>query len=225
MANLKLVVERRSGTGRRACRVLRREGRIPAVLYGRNQEVIPLMVTAEALRSALKVESPIVDLDVAGKPESALIKDVQYDPMGETILHVDFTRVAMDEEIEIAVPIEPRGRPAGAEEGGVLEQTVKEIQVTCLPSNIPNAIVVDISALKLGDSLHVRELTLPPGVRTAVAGEIVVFLVARPLEEKPEAAEEKERLEPELIRPEGRGEAEEKEAVAEEEKKKGGEKS
>lgn len=213
MGMAKLVVEKRVERGRLACRKLRRTGKVPAVLYGRGQEVIPVSVAMGDLRTVLRFETPIVELELDERRENVLIKDVQYDFLGEEVLHVDFTRVSMDEEVQISVPIEARGRPVGLEEGGVMEQTIKELQVNCFPNNIPTSLSLDVSALKIGDSLHVRDLVLPPGVRTEVSPDLVVFLVDRPREEEVAAVtEEKERLEPELIRPEGREAEPEEEA-------------
>lgn len=190
MSTETLVVEKREATGRQVSNRLRREGRIPAVLYGRKQEVLHLTVSGEDLLKILRQDTQIVELQVGEGKEAAQIKEVQYDAMGDSLLHVDFARISLTEEVEVNVSITHRGTAPGVVAGGTLDQALRELPVKCLPGNVPTVIVVDISGLQLEDSLRIADLVLPEGVRADEDPELVVFHVATPREEEEEEAAE-----------------------------------
>jgi large subunit ribosomal protein L25 len=216
MSTEALTVERREVTGGRGCARLRQENKIPAVLYGRKQDVLHLTVTEDQLRHVLRHDAQIVELQVDGGKETVLIKEVQYDFLGDRVLHVDFARISLTEEIEVTVTLTPRGDCAGAAKGGVLSQLLRELRVKCLPTNIPAAIPVDVSKLEIDQLLRISDLTLPEGVRSAESSDVVVFQVSPPREEEEAVAPTEEApTEPELIKREREAAEGEEEGEAE----------
>jgi large subunit ribosomal protein L25 len=195
---VKLTAQTRSHIGRNAVKQLKHEGRVPAVIYGAKQEPLNLQISARDIRQILgrvAGENVLVDLEIEDGPQKssrmALIQEVQHHPLGGEILHVDFHAVSMDETIEADIPIEPRGEPTGVKNyGGILEQSVRSIEVECLPKDLPDVIVVDVSLLNIGDSIHVKHLILPEGVKALDEPNLTVFLVSAPtVEEAPAAVE------------------------------------
>jgi large subunit ribosomal protein L25 len=206
---VKLAAERRTEVGRSAVRKLKARGVVPAVIYGAKDKAEPLQISRRdinALLSHASGENILVELEIAGKNRLALVQEVQHAPVGGDVLHVDFHAVSMDEVIEAEVPIEPTGVADGVKNfGGLLEQSVRALAVECLPKDLPDKITVDVSALNIGDSIHVRDLALPEGVRTKVQPELTVFSVLEPaVEEEPvaevAAAEAAAAAGPEVIR-------------------------
>jgi large subunit ribosomal protein L25 len=212
--DLVLKLDRRDAKGTRAARRLRREGRIPVVLYGHGQESLTLAASAHDLAAAVATGHKVFDLEVDGKREKGLLKDLQYEPLGIEILHADFTRVAADERVTISVPLRLVGTPVGVtQEEGVLHQTVHELEIECLALEIPEEIKVQVSELALNDSIAVKDLELPHGVTTELDPETAVCTVSPPaLEEEEEAPAEGEveiAAEPEVIGRKPEEEAEE----------------
>jgi len=205
----------REKTGTATSRRLRRDNRVPCVVYGHKQDPVHLSVDGAEIEKLVHAGTRMVQLDVGGRREQALIKSVQHNAMGDAIVHVDFTRVAMDERIELAVPIETVGTAKGALAGGVLDLVHKELQVSCLPGNIPEEISVKVTDLQIGDRILVRDLPLPSDVTTSEDPGMTVVVVHPPTvvevvsaEEEPEAGET---AEPEVI-----GKSKEKEEGEEE---------
>ncbi len=159
----------RTEKGKGEAHRLRREGSIPAVLYGRKMQIFHLTLKPEQLKKILTSgarENTLIGLKVSGPGSEkigrqvVMLKDLQIHPISRSYLHADFYAVAMDEKIEVDIPIHLTGKPEGAKVGGMLEQTRREVRVRCLPSDIPEFIEVDVSALNIGDSLHARDI--PP---------------------------------------------------------------
>jgi len=199
--------------GTRGARALRREGRVPAILYGHKEEPVAVSLPTHDLEVALAHGAHLLELDVKGSSTRCLIKDVQYDHLDEDPIHVDLIRVSLDERVQVVVPIELRGVPAGVNEGGVLDQILGEVEVDCLVTEIPEAIRVRVTSLGLNESLRVKDLDLPEGVNPLAEPDDPVCTV-RPLGEEPEeekAVEEGE-TEPEVI---GREQKEQPEDKAE----------
>jgi len=218
-----LKVNRREAIGSRKCGRLRRRNLTPAVIYGHKEDTVHISVDTEALTHVIEEGSRMVTLDVEGTAETVLVRDVQFDTFGDEVLHVDFIRVAMDEEVEVEVELNFHGTPAGIEEGGVLEISSHNVLVACLPSSIPDEVRVEVGHLAMGDSLHVSDITAPEGVQLVDEPETVLAHVAAPsvlkAAEEPEGAEEGAEVEGEAAEgaeaPEGTAEAggEEKEAA------------
>lgn len=216
--NTTIGAARREGTGKGAARTARREGRVPGILYGHGEESIPLSVDARDLQRlvhSVSIENTIVDLTLQGtrQPYKVLIREIQRHPTREQYLHVDFFHVAMDEKISLAVPIVLIGEPVGVKvKGGIVDHQMRELEVYCLPGEIPEKIEVEVSSLDIGDAVHVRDLRVPEGVEVeADLDRSVVTVLAPavvPVEEEAAPIEE-EITEPELIgkrKPEEEGE-------------------
>ncbi len=153
----------------------------------------------------IKAASHLAELDLGGKTETVLIRDVQWDNLGKEILHLDFARVSAEEEIETDVNVELRGQPAGVAEGGILEHLVHSLRVTCPAGAIPSSIKVDVSHLNVDQGVYVRDLALPQGVTVDADGDLLIaHVVVRGTapEPTPEAAAGEAATQPEVIKPE-----------------------
>ena len=189
MANqVKLSARPRSEGGRNAVKQVRARGGVPAVIYGSKVNPANLEVSRrdiEALLSHAVGENILVDLEIDedGKKSNrlSLIQEVQHHPLRREILHVDFHAVSMTEKISADIVVESFGDPDGVKNfGGLLEQSMRTVTIRCLPQNLPEIIRVDVSALKIGDSIHVRDLPLPDGVEADEDADLTVFIVAEP---------------------------------------------
>ena len=223
MPVIPLTGARREGLGKGGARKARAAGRIPAIIYGHGKAGIPVSVGARDFELALrhhKGGNPIVNLALEGSEYTALIRDVQYDPLSRDILHLDFQHISLTETVEVRVGLRLIGLPVGVKDsGGILEHILRDIEVRCLPTAIPGAIELDVSALNIGDSIHVRDIQVPDVV-ILTDGDAAVATVVPPtvMEEKP--AEEvvvtaEAATEPEVIA-KGKKEEEEGEAGKEE---------
>jgi len=191
---VKLTAERRTATGRSAVRKLKAQGVVPAVIYGAKDKAEALQVSRRDISVMLSHaagENILVELEIAGQNRLALVQEVQHAPVGGAVLHVDFHAVSADEVIEAEVPLEPVGIANGVKNmGGLLEQSLRSLAIECLPRDLPDVIKVDVSALDIGHSIHVREIQLPSGVTTRVQPDLTAFSVLAPtVEEEPAAAE------------------------------------
>lgn len=199
-----LKAERRSATGKGAARRLRRQGFVPAVVYGHGEESSSVKVRVEELETLLgriSVGSTLVDLEVDGQARPVLIREVQRHPFRPDVLHVDFFQIHADEKIRVDVPLRLVGKAIGVEEGGILQQSKHEIEIECLPGEIPEQFELDVSALDIGDSLHVGDINaggvaILEDLDTTVCGVVPPTVVV--VEEEVEEVE-LEPLEPELI--------------------------
>src|SRR5262245_61164273 len=209
---IKLQAKPRSGSGTTAAKAVRKSGKVPATIYGRHQQPQSLQLDAHAVELALgKVsgEHLLVNLEIKGGATTlALIQDVQHHPVKRDILHLDFHALKEDEKMHTTVPVIGLGEPAGVKSaGGLLEQIIRALEVECLPKNLPDSISVDVSALNIGDSIHVNQIALPNGVTARNAPDAVVFHCAAPtVEAEPEPAVEGAATEPEVLKekkPEG----------------------
>ena len=157
-----LTGARRERLGKGGARKTRAAGSIPGVLYGHGETPIPVEIGARAFQLALashRGANPIVNLSVSGGEYTALIRDVQYDPLTHHVIHLDFQHISLTEAIEVEVTVQLNGLPVGVKDaGGILEQVMRTVTVKCLPTAIPSALEVDVSALGIGDSVHVRDI-------------------------------------------------------------------
>jgi len=224
----KMVVEAqpREGRGKNRARRLRSSGQVPAVLYGGEAETEALSVDPRVVDKVLRSDAghnAVFTLSVKGQGKTpAMIRDWQLEPVKGHLLHVDFLRIAMDERLRVKVPVESQGEPLGVkQQGGVLEQVHREVEVECLPGDIPDEFTVDVSELAIGKSIRVSDLVVDVAkIRILDDPEqILLHVVAPRKEEEEKPAEEVAAVsaEPEVI---GKGkEEEEAEADAEGEKK------
>jgi large subunit ribosomal protein L25 len=157
---------------------IRRDGLIPAVVYGHKEAVVPLALDRKELETALRHNIRVVDLQLDGKSETAVIQEVQYDHLGQDVLHVDFKRVSKDERVKVTVRIEIKGVPAGLGGGHILEQPLHQLHVECPALAIPDQIRVNVTGLQSGHPIHVRDLTLPEGVKALDTPDLVVVQIA-----------------------------------------------
>ncbi len=200
MAENALLAEPREFSGKKIARKLRARGRLPAVLYGRGRDSRPLALDTKALVRLLQESeaglNTLIDLKVAGASKGqepvVLVKELQRDPVDGGLLHVDLYEVDLTKTVQVSVPIELVGEPAGVKVGGgILDHTLREIEIECLPRAIPDELRIDVSGLEIGDSVHVRDAELPEGVTLRTDPDLGVAAVIPPVvEEVPVAAAE-----------------------------------
>jgi len=207
LEQIDLKAQVRKTTGKGLARALRREGRIPAVLYGPKTDSMMLSIDFKEFEQIVKkanVGSVLLNLQIQNGEtltRPAMIKELQTNPVSGAFLHIDFYEIDMQRKINVSVPVVTRGKSAGVEEGGLLQIVRREIELFCLPTAIPESIEVDISELTIGDSIHIREITLPGDVELPEDIDFTVITVLAPkveeevveeeeLEEGDEAAEE-----------------------------------
>lgn len=160
----KLSVQKREQAGSAACRRLRRDGIVPGNVYGHNMPPQPVSVEWEALKPIVNGGIRVVDLELDGKTDKALFREIQWDTFGMSIRHFDLLRVDANERVTLVVPLELKGTAPGALAGGVLEQPLHSITVDCLAYQIPDKIQVRVGALDLGQAIHIRDLEIPENV-------------------------------------------------------------
>ena len=230
MPVIPLAGARREQLGKGGARKARAAGQIPAVLYGHGETPIPVAIRTRDFEIALhrhEGANPIVNLALEGGEYTALIRDVQYDPLTHDILHLDFQHISLTETVQVKVALHFTGIALGVKDaGGILEHILRDVEVRCLPTAIPTAIEVDVSRLNIGDSIHVRDLVVP-GVVILTDADATIATVVPPtvMEEKPaeEVAVAEAPAEPEVItkgKKEEEGEAGKEEPKAEKKEEK-----
>lgn len=210
MEEISLEVELREQKGRAQVKDLRDSGYLPAVVYSHGKSALSLQISRSALLKLVHqhhLETSIINLKIKNDKKAGnrpcLIKEIQYNPVGENIVHVDFNEISLTEAIKVNIPIETRGEAVGVkQEGGSLEHLLWEIEVECLPTSIPKNIEVDISGLKMGEAIHVRDLVFPSGVKLLQDPAAVVLHIVAPMKEEApaEAVEGEVKAEPEVIK-------------------------
>ena len=188
-----LTVEKREGTGKEVAKRLRRAGRVPAVLYGGTAPVNITVNPKDVFRLIHGHEggTQLVQVSFGETTDKrmAIIRDMQFDPVSEDLVHVDLQEVAMDKPIQVTVPLRHEGEPIGVRETkGILEMILREVQVSCLPSQIPESFTADVSNLEIGDVFTVGQLPVPSGVRILTDPNQAVATVAPPMAEEVAAA-------------------------------------
>ena len=216
MAEVRLGGEKRSATGKGAARRARAGGRVPAIVYGRGMEPVPITVDRREFVTALNTDAGmnvLLDIEVDGDTTLALTRELQRDPVRGTLLHADFVKVDRTTEVEVEVPVHIVGESPGAKEGGVLEQPLFSVHVRCLPTDVPESVDADVSSLAIGDALRVSQLAEGRAFHILNdPDEVVVNVVAPISEEELEALEagagiEQEPSEEELAQAEVEGAA------------------
>lgn len=196
MDKISISAQLRDGKGSSVAERLRRSGFVPSIVYGKGD---PLMIAVpktelKVLRSHKFSEGVLIEISLEGKDgaaTAAVIKDVQFHPLTNEVVHLDFLRISLEEKIRIKVPIVLSGDARGVKSGGVLEQTLRELEIEALPTDIPEHITVDVSDLDLGHSLHVETIKLGEGIKILTdAGSTVAAVVGHEEEEKETSAEE-----------------------------------
>ena len=229
MEEIILEVEPREELGKSKVKDLRTGGFVPAVVYAEGKPGLPIKIShTQLMRLAHqhRLESMVINLKVKDdkkqKPKACLIKEIQYDPVKGNIIHVDFNEIYLTRAIKVNVPVVAKGEPIGAKlEGGSLEHILWEIEVECLPTDIPKEIAIDVSQLKIGDAIHIKDITFADNIKVLNDPGAIVLSVAAPIKEEVAAApvEGEEQLEPEVIKEKKEVPAEEGKEEEEKEKK------
>jgi len=197
-----LTAEIREGVGKEKAKKLRSKGLIPAIFYGPRSQTIPLVIDSKELAKALQTEAGenvLIDLDIRKGAQSdrkvVMLKDIQIDSLQRITLHTDFYEVAMDEMVIVEVPVHLVGKPEGTKMGGILDQVRRVIQIQCFPGDIPKSIDIDVSPLKIGDSIHVQDIQVEKAKIISDTNFTIATVVPPVVEEKvaeavaPEVAE------------------------------------
>jgi large subunit ribosomal protein L25 len=217
--SLEINAQRREVFGKNAARRIRQEGMVPAILYGPLTVAVALILAKKDIFSILKSESgenTLFKVAVDSEIRDAMIKDYQTDPVSDELIHVDLIQIVMDKAIQVAVPVLLVGEAVGVKtEGGFVDFVSREIEIECLPREIPEQILVDISALHLHQSLKVEDITAPEGTVFTDDPEMVVVMIQAPTKEEEIVVEEEEEVmaeeaEPEVIKKEKEEERERK---------------
>jgi large subunit ribosomal protein L25 len=193
--------EKREALGTRVSRRLRKSGKIPAVLARKGEDPLHLLVDAKEFSQLVKKHARIINLTHPAGKDKVFIKEVQYDHLDEHAIHVDFTRIAMDQLLTIEVPLLLKGKPVGvSDEGGVLDQYVKVLKIQCLPDAIPDHVEADVTSLKKDVKLTVKDLVLPAGIKAAMDPDLLLAIVQEHLVEEAPVAAVAGAVEPEVIK-------------------------
>ena len=210
METMQLNSEIRVQTGKGAARRLRSAGKLPAILYGAKTDPIMLAMEYSELKKTLRgraAENIIFDLTINGEkknqPKKVMIKEIQRDPVKRDYLHIDFFEISMAKELEVDIPLDLLNTPIGVEQGGVLQHIRREVRAACLPEDLVDKIAVDVSGLDIGQSLHVRDISFPPGLRALEDEDLTVITVVAPTAEVEVEEEEEEAEEAEIEETEG----------------------
>lgn len=210
MEKVVLKAEVRAGTGKKVAKDLRNKGLIPANVYKGSKGALNIQVSANNLEDVLHTkagENVIITLKISSpesdiKDKTVLIKEIQREPIKDKILHVDFNEISLTEVLKVNVPLVSHGEPVGVKaDGGILEHIMWELQVECLPTAIPEKIDLDVSNLKIGDAIFVKNIVVPEGVKVLNDPELIAMIVKPPKVEIPkEEVAAEDVSEPELIR-------------------------
>ncbi|MFH1645095.1 MAG: 50S ribosomal protein L25/general stress protein Ctc [Candidatus Omnitrophota bacterium] len=204
------AVIREDEMGKEACNRLRRSGLVPAIVYKKGHKAVAIKVDEKELFRVLNTsagENAIITLKIsdgkAVKDKTVIVKESQHNPIKDNVVHVDFHEISLKERIVVCIPVETKGEPEGVKnDGGVLDHVLKELEVECLPTDIPEKIDVSVEVMKIGDSLRVKDLSVPETVKVLTDAEQTVVSVMAPKseEEAEEGAAEEAITEPEVIR-------------------------
>ncbi len=202
MAEILLTVEKREHTGKQESKRLRRAGRVPGVFYIHGQEPVPFSVDEKQVHALLGTEASVLDLKFgSGKKAKCVVREIQWHPLLDKPIHLDLMGVKMTEEIQVEVPIHLVGEAIGVkQDGGILQQNIRELSIQCLPGDIPDHIEIDISDLAVGDTIHVSDIKLEKGKILSEPQQTLAVIVPPRVEAAPVAmAEEEEGAEPEVV--------------------------
>lgn len=193
-----LDVQTRNKVGTAATRRLRRAGRVPAVLYGHGEQTSHLSVSEAQIQTLLRHHSKTVTL-TGDVRDTALVRQIQYDPLGIEVLHLDLIRVNLKELVQVTVPIHRHGDPIGLREGGVLLENMHSVEIRCPAGDIPEHVGLNVTDLHVGEHLTAGSLELPPGVELVTSADVVVAHIEEPKEEVEGVGDGAGSAEPELI--------------------------
>ena len=156
----KLDIENRESVGKKSAKVIRKSGKIPSVLYYKGEQPISISIDKQVLYQAIKSDQRIYEMDIKNESQYVMIKEIQFHPVTDEMIHVDFMRVRRSEKMTISVPITLIGKPVGVTEGGILSQAMNQIEISCYPTNVPEHIEVDVEHLELNSSVSVADVSV-----------------------------------------------------------------
>ena len=201
MEEIKLDVQIRKEVGTRKIKGIRREDNVPAIVYGGDGGSTTIQVDRRAYESIKRLNKgqsiifhlTVLEGDKKLRDYSSVVQEEQYNPVSDKLIHIDFKRISLKEEFEVKVPVLAAGEPIGVKvDGGSLDCQLRELDIVCLPTNVPQKIKVDVSALKIGDSIHVKDIILPDNVKTKHDMDAIIFSVVPSMREEVEPEEEQE---------------------------------
>lgn len=205
MEQVLIKADKRVSTGKGLARKIRGAGKIPAVLYGSNVEPVSITISSkdwDVITRHMK-RNVILDMEIHGgdavENRPVMVKEVQRDGLGRRIMHIDFYQVSMEKMVEVEVPIHLKGKAKGEVLGGIVDVHLRSMKVECLPTQIPEEIVIDMTELDIGDSVHVKDISLP-GVKLVEHGDIAILSVIPPAVEEKRGAEEAAEAAPEATK-------------------------
>ncbi len=215
MEKVILEAKERKQFGKSSLSILRREGKVPAVYYSKHDKPIHLEVVEKTIKPfVFTSETHLIAINLEGHEEhECIIKDVQFDPLTDRILHFDLLGLTKGEKFQLEVPVQLHGSPVGVKEGGIVQQLLHKLEVECLPKDIPQHIDINIAELKIGDSIHIEDISIPEVTILNPEDSVIVSIVHPKIEKEPtpeeeaEGAELEESAEPEVIA-KGKGEEE-----------------
>lgn len=193
-----LKIEKRDKTGKSETKRLRKDGKIPVIIYGHGEKTDHAMVSKKDLKSYLHEHKEEIIKLGAGKGKNVVVKEIQYDPITGKPIHIDFMYIHKGEKLKISIPIILDSTPVGVKEGGILEQWVREVEIECLPKDIPDEIRIDVGRLKIGESLHIKDLSVGEGVNILLPPEEAFVSVMPPRREEVRVVVEEEEAEEEV---------------------------
>jgi large subunit ribosomal protein L25 len=204
MAEIIVEAERREAGGKNVNRRLRKSGRIPAVVYGRGRDPIPVSVDPITVSDILHSDSgqnTIFKVSLDGRHADVMVKDYQLDPVKGSLMHADLFEIAMDRLLELSVNVEIVGEAEGVKlGGGLMDIVTRSIDVECLPADIPDSIKVDVTALKINDNIRVKNLQVDPKIKILTEPEVVIVTISPPIKEEVPVEAAPETAEPEVIK-------------------------
>jgi len=161
---LLLKAEIREHTGSKTVRKIRKQGRVPAIMYGHKEEPVAISLDAHNFIEGLHHGHRLIDVQIGKKKEKTIVKDLQYDHLGRNIIHADLMRVDVSEKVRVTVPIELKGTAAGTHEGGIIEEHTDHLEIECKATDIPEVVIVSVKDVHVGSTLHAGEIELPEGI-------------------------------------------------------------
>ena len=207
---LRLKAEIRQQTGSKAAAKVRKDGQLPAIVYGHKREPVAISLDAHDFVEGLHHGQRLLDVQIDKKPQKVIVKDLQYDHLGKDIIHADLMRVDVTETITVTVPIELKGAAKGTEEGGIITEHTDYLEVECKVTDIPESIVVSVKDMNVGDVLHARDIELPDGLKLVSDPEMLMVTCSLVTAAKTtEELEEEAPVAPEVISEAEKAKAEE----------------
>ncbi len=194
-----LKAEKRPEAGSKHAEAVRRQGRIPAIIYGHKQKPVPVSLDAHDFVQSIHHGHRLFDVRLGRKKEKVIVKDLQYDYLGKNVIHADLMRVDVTETVTVTVPIELKGTAAGTHEGGIIEEYADHIEIRCRVTDMPESIIVSVKDLGIGDSIRAADIELPEGVELASDPTTVVVTCRTVSAKTTEQIEEETPAAPEVI--------------------------